>query len=386
MNSPGKDQRSTLAFESEPGASRSKWVSGALAAALALWMASGFVFPAEEAREETAGQKAVEAVAVAVRESEARAITQLFTAEGQAEPDRRTAVRAEASGTVRELAADKGAWLEQDALIARLDTREPTAQLERAQEEYLRARREFDNAQTLLERGVATVDRVAAARATLAAAEAAVTRAEEALGNAEIRAPFAGRLDALSIDKGEFVQAGTQVGTVLDSHPLTVAIRVPQQAIARIEAGQPATVTFITGQERAGTVRFVGADADPQTRTFRAEIEVANPEGDLAAGLSAQVRIPTGELKAHFISPAILSLGTDGQLGVKAVDADSRVVFHPVTVERAGTEGIWVSGLPDRLRLITVGQGFVSGGEAVRPRPAQGALAPQAAPAGEAAQ
>ena len=35
---------------------------------------------------------------------------------------------------------------------------------------------------------------------------------------------------------------------------------------------------------------------------------------------------------------------------------------------RAQTDGIWVSGLPDEARIITVGQGFVNDGERVDPK------------------
>lgn len=377
-----------LRFEDEPGSARSKWVAGILALALAGWMGSGYILPS--APEDEAGPvQPVEAVAVAVRDSRAEEVTRIFSAEGQAEPDRRATLRAETSGEVRIVEAQRGDRLRQGEVIARLGTREQEARVEGAREEVARARREFENAETLLERGTSTVDRVSQARATLAAAEAALTEAEEALENTVIRAPFDGRLDAFSLDEGTFVSVGTEVGAMLDSDPLSIVIQVPQQALARIEEGQAATVRFITGEEREGRVDYVSSDADPETRTFRAEILVPNPDFEIASGLSVQVRIPTGTLPAHFVSPAILSLGTEGALGVKVVDAEDRVAFHEVTIERAGTDGVWVSGLPDAARLITVGQGFVSEGEKVAPQPEDAALeraeieTPAAAEAGE---
>ena len=367
-----------LEFRDEPGSARSKWVAGLLGLGLVAWMGSGFVLPAPP--EETAEPvQPVEAVAVAVRDSRAEEVTRIFSAEGQAQPDRRAILRAETSGEVEELAADKGAYLDRGAVIARLDTREQEARVAQAREEVARARREFENAQNLLDRGVATTDRVAAARATLASAEAQLTQAEEAADAVVIRAPFTGRLDALDLELGAFVSAGAEVGTMLDTDPLRVVIQIPQQSLARIEEGQEARVRFITGEERSGTVTYVSKDAASETRTFRAEITVPNPEGAIASGLSVQVEIPTGEMSAHFISPAILSLDTDGRLGVKTVDDESRVVFHEVTLERAQTDGIWVSGLPERVRVITIGQGFVSDGETVRPS-AEGAAVAEAEP------
>jgi multidrug efflux system membrane fusion protein len=116
-------------------------------------------------------------------------------------------------------------------------------------------------------------------------------------------------------------------------------------------------------------VGFIGGNADQQTRTFRVEVTVDNPDSVMPAGLSARINIPTGQARGHFISPAILSLGTDGTLGIKTVQADSTVAFAPVEIVRAQTDGIWITGLPEKADIITVGQGFVNAGDAVNPQP-----------------
>ncbi|RBI86149.1 efflux RND transporter periplasmic adaptor subunit [Rhodosalinus halophilus] len=366
----GQDGPERLRFEGDRGAGRSKWIALAVALALAAWMGSGYVFPADDdAQAAATGEGGPAPVQVAVRESAAEPVTQVFVAEGEAEPERDTRVLAEATGSVTEVAVSKGAVVEAGQVLGRISSERARAEVNRAQEEYDRALREFENAQTLLDRGVATVDRLAQARAALAAAESQLTAAEEALEDTTIRAPFAGRVESLEIDEGEFVTSGTPVARVVDLTPLTVTVRVPQQELRGIEEGQRAEVSFITGETRAGTVSFVGAAADPETRTFAAEVEVANDDRAIPAGISAQVRIPRGEVEAHFLSPAILSLDPAGRLGIKTVTAENTVEFHPVEIVRAGTEGIWVTGLPDQARIITVGQGFVSAGEAVAPRP-----------------
>ena len=176
-------------------------------------------------------------------------------------------------------------------------------------------------------------------------------------------------MEELDINEGEFVSAGAQVARIVDNTPLSIRIQVPQQALKDIKVGQEADVDFITGISATGVVKFVGTSANAETRTFQAEIEVDNADGAIPAGISAQLRIPTGELVAHFVSPAILSLGTDGTLGVKTVNGDDVVEFHEVSIVRAQTDGIWVSGLPEQARIIAIGQGFVSDGERVTALP-----------------
>nr|WP_321462445.1 efflux RND transporter periplasmic adaptor subunit [uncultured Cohaesibacter sp.] len=362
-----------LSFEDEPGSSRSKWLAVIFSLILVAWMGSRFFLP--ERQDEEASSQVAKIVSVAVQSSQAQQVTKTFTAEGQAQPDRKASVRAQASGEVIELKAEKGDTLEANQDIAILATRELDAKVLEAQEELSQTQEDFDVAQSLFDKGVATAARLREARATLATSKAQLTQAEEALKAAIIRAPFAGRLDTLDLDIGSYVLIGTEIGVILDTNPLKIIIQVPQQSLAQIKEGQTATVKFITGEERQGTIAYVSRDADSETRTFRAEIIVANPDGAIPSGLSVQVRIPTEQVEAHFISPAILSLSEDGRLGLKAMDVENKVIFYEVVVERAQQDGVWVSGLPESVDLITIGQGFVAEGETVSPIPDDGSLA-----------
>lgn len=363
-----------LQFETDKGSSRSFWMALSLTLLLVAWMGSGILFPSSDVNE-AAPRIEMQPIAVAVTTSNAKPVTQFFQAEGQALPDRDTSIRAEASGEISEVLVRKGEDVDAGAVIARFGTTEREADLERARAELERAQREFDNASVLRERGVATSDRVAQADAALAAARAQFAQAEENLRNTEITAPFPGRLETLDLDVGEFIQMGSNVGRIVDNTPLTIAIQVPQQSLRQLQNGQPARVLFITGEERAGSVSFVGTSAARETRTFLVEIDVPNEDGTIPAGISAKIQIPVGQIEAHFLSPSTVSLSPEGALGVKIVDDEDIVRFHEIEVVRAQIEGIWVSGLPETARVVTVGQGFVSDGEKVRPQPDRNALA-----------
>ena len=357
-----------LSFETEQGAWRSRVVAGILVIATVLWMGSGYIFPSDGTADTPPVAQNTRLISVAVLPSTAQTVTQYFVAEGQAQPDVSTALRAESTGRIAEVFVAKGDMVAEGEIIARFDTTRNEADLARATQDVARAQREFDNAEKLVTRGVATNDRLVQARATLASANAALINAQEGLNNAEITAPIEGRIEDLSLSTGEFVSAGSQVGMIVDNTPLSVSIQVPQQSLRKIKAGQTANVAFITGETREGVVSFVGTSADVSTRTFLAEITVPNDDGAVPAGVSAEIRIPTGEATAHFMSPAVLSLGATGALGVKTVDDENTVIFTQVTIERAQTDGIWVSGLDDEVDIITVGQGYVNEGQTVDPQ------------------
>ncbi len=370
------DLAGRLTFQSDKGANRSKWLAILLAILLVGWMGSGYILPSEP-EEELAEQTETRAVTVAVMPSVAQDVQLVLTAEGQSVPDRATQIAAKATGQIEAVLVSRGDLVVAGQELGRVDAETIDAQLLQAQTQLDQATRDLDNALALQQRGVATEDRVTQARASKAAAEAAVTAAQEQRDNTVIRAPFAGRLNEFTLDEGEFVENGDVVAEVLDNDPLTVVIQVPQVALSRLKADQMAEVQFITGETRTGKVGFIGSNADQQTRTFRVEVQVDNLESVMPAGLSARVAIPTGEARGHFISPAILSLGVNGDLGIKTVTEGNVVAFQEVSIVRAQTDGVWVTGLPEEADIITVGQGFVNAGDVVDPRPATEAQSAQ---------
>lgn len=346
--------------------SRAGWLAALFVLALVGWMGSGYYYPDQDQAVEATKSKSREPFTVEAFASRAKPVVEFVASEGQVLPDRTTPVRAKVGGTVEAIAVKKGDFLEEGTLIAKIALADRQAQRTQAEAELARRQGEFDRVSGLANRGYATAAQVEEAQAELAKARASLAAIAQTTGDTEIRAPITGTLDRFDLDLGEFVAASAEVGIQIDNDPLTVDVEIAQQNVARVRTGQPASVTFITGETRQGTVRYIATNASSSTRTFPVEITVPNPDRDIPAGISAQVRIPVGEVPAHFLSAAVLALGSDGTLGVKAVNAENKVTFHPIELVRAETTGLWVAGLPESLRIITVGQGFVSEGEDVR--------------------
>ena len=56
-----------------------------------------------------------------------------------------------------------------------------------------------------------------------------------------------------------------------------------------------------------------------------------------------------------------------GELGVRHVLADNTVRFAPVRVIDEAPEGAWVTGLPETVTLVAIGQDFLADGVKVKP-------------------
>jgi membrane fusion protein, multidrug efflux system len=75
-------------------------------------------------------------------------------------------------------------------------------------------------------------------------------------------------------------------------------------------------------------------------------------------------------VRAHRISPALATLNDRGEVGVFVVGEDDVVAFHPIALVRSESDGVWVTGPPDRARLIIARPGFVQPGQRVIARDA----------------
>ncbi|WP_421708972.1 efflux RND transporter periplasmic adaptor subunit [Algihabitans sp.] len=355
---------------------RSYLIAALLAVGVTAWVASGSL--GEDRREPEVTKPPVDLDALRettrVRVAESSAAPRLIelSLTGHTEAVRAVDVKAETFGQIEELLVEKGERVEAGELIARIDARDRQARLDEAQALLRQRQIEFEAARKLNERGFRAETQLAESRARLDAAQASVEAAEVALQDLRIVAPFEGVLDDRTMDLGAYVDTGDSLARVVDLDPVLVIAPANERDVRHLRVGEPGSAVLATGQEIWGRIRFVASEANSQTRTFRIELEVDNPDGEVPAGMTAIMRLPVERIMAHQITPAILTLSDEGVLGLRTVvennddDPETGMVrFVPVTIVEDTSEGLFVTGLPDEVTLITVGQEFVKDGETV---------------------
>ncbi|MFL2698212.1 MAG: efflux RND transporter periplasmic adaptor subunit [Gammaproteobacteria bacterium] len=181
----------------------------------------------------------------------------------------------------------------------------------------------------------------------------------------KVLAPFDGYLETFDVEVGDYLNTGGICGTIIDPDPMMLVGEVAEKEITLIRVGSKATARLITGDEIEGVVSFVSTSSNPSSRTFRVEVRVDNKERKIRDGVSAQIQINGSELLAHKISPSILMLGESGELGIRTVDELNQVGFSQIEILEDTTEGIWISGLPENAKIITIGQEYVYQGQTV---------------------
>lgn len=349
-----------------------------ITAAIAGWMSTGDVViggqensphavPPPAERTATAEAKPFRVEVETISAEERRTTLKM---RGRTEADARVPVRAETRGRVAERMVSAGDEVQVGDGLCQLDKGVREAQLLKAKAQAARAELDYEAASKLRQRQFESETRVAATKAELDAAKATVAEAQLELDRTTIKAPVAGTVENPMTDTGEMLSVGDVCATLIDVDPMKVTGQVSERDIGKLKSGMAAEVSLVTGETAEGKITFISKAADPDTRTFTVEIEVPNPDGTLRDGVTALAEIPLPPVSAHHLSPGILTLADNGTVGVRAVTADNKVVFHPVTIIGQSTDGVWLNGLPSTVTVITVGQDYVVDGEIVEPVPA----------------
>ncbi len=342
------------------------WLGIGLAAlALVIWVTTG-----EAPADRDLPASGPEPVRVLLEPSRARPVEEVVRLQGHVEPHQRVQVRAKTTGEVVETPVTEGAVVEEGQLIARLAMDDREARLQEARAALSRAQGDYEAARQLADRGLQAGLETERARADLEAARARVATIELDIRHTRVRSPIDGVLNTLEARRGDYVTESNPVAEIVENNPLRAVVHIPQHRVGAIEKRQSARVRFLDERVREGSVTYLSTTADPDTRTFLARVRVDNPGRDLPAGTSVTVEIPISTRHAHAVSPALVSLGEGGELGVKVGVREQgqwRARFLPVEPIRADARKLWVAGLPDEIRLITRGQGFVRDGDLIAP-------------------
>lgn len=342
-------------------------VSAGIAVAISLWLFSGTLGESDDkaTAESASTEQESPLTSVRVRSLVAEEVTRTIAVNGKTAPARIVELNAETDGRVIEIGIDRGDRLDKGNLIVRLDERDRSARLAQAIATVKQRELEFDAREELKNESYVSEAQLQEAAAQLEAAKAELARAELDIRNMTIRAPFDGALQDRHVEIGDFVKSGDPVASFVDERSLVISANVSEFDAHNVHKGATASARLATGEIVEGVIRYVAPIADEATRTFTVELEIDNAAGEYRGGVTAELLIPAETIFAHKVSPALLTLDDEGNLGIKTVNDFGQVEFYEADIAMSSSEGVWIAGLPHTASIITVGQGFVNPGASV---------------------
>ncbi len=286
---------------------------------------------------------------------------------GHTDADKRAILATRAAGIIEELPIRQGMRVEKGDLVAKLEAEGKEATVETARQLLAQREAEAEAARQLAERGSLPKLQLDNALSALASARSQLEMAQADLDRNTLRAPFAGIVDKVDVELGSSVGQGAQVATILNLDPILAKGEISERELAYLETGDRGEVRLVNGTTVDGEIRYISRDATAATRTFRVEVAVPNADGKVPAGMTAEITLRADPVEATILPRSVVTLSARGDLGIRAVDGENKVVFYPIDLVDDTPNGLVLGGIPADARVIVAGQELISEGDVVNP-------------------
>lgn len=301
------------------------------------------------------GPPADMAVQAVVGIAEMRPIEEKLSLVGNFGPKDAIEVRSEVEARITELGFTEGLVVAPGHVLARLDSGKLEAEVAEARARAAMAEQDFERGQALVARKTISTQQFDQYRSTLDATRAALRRAEERLSDSVLTAPFAGVIGARQVSKGQYLDRGQVLTTLVQIDPLTVEFNVPERYVSQVTPGQTVNITTAAwpGAKFEGIVYFLSPVLDSRSRTLQVKAYVANADQRLRPGMFANLDLVFRVSDEAIVVPeSALSFRTD-QATLVVMNAEGRAEMRQVKV------GIRLAGQAEITEGLAAGEKVV---------------------------
>jgi len=256
------------------------------------------------------------------------------------------------NGYLKSWLVDIGAHVEQDQLLAEIDTPDLDHQLDQARSQATLAQGSSqlakitnDKWQKLWHEGVVseldadnTATNQGTTKANAEAFAANLRLLEQQVAFKRVTAPFPGIITARNTNVGDLIVANNtsmEMFHIQQTNPLRIYFRVPQANAPDIRVGQSIGVVFSDlAKTLQAKVATTSESITPNSRTLLVELHMDNPNNEIQPGSFAQVRLTSGSLGQIVTLPNNTLLFRTQGLQVGVVKPDNTVELRDIKVGR----------------------------------------------------
>ncbi|WP_251317341.1 efflux RND transporter periplasmic adaptor subunit [Flintibacter muris] len=185
-------------------------------------------------------------------------------------------------------------------------------------------------------------------------------------------APVSGTVISLSASEGGFISASAPVAVIDGVDRMEVVVSVSEALVPKLARGDEADVSISSlGANVVGTIKSIDLAANMQTKLYNVTISIQEDVAGLLAGMFADVSFRTDTSADTIVIPTEAILTSNGQQYVFVVDniagSSGTARYAAIGTGLTGNGVTEVtSGLGAGDMLVTVGQAYLSEGDAVR--------------------
>ncbi len=234
--------------------------------------------------------------------------------------------QAKANADICKITFERMRKLLKDKTISKTKYDEAKAHYDSALAQYKSAQAQLEMAKT-----GATREDIEIARTQVGQARAALATARRQLQNATITSPIDGIIAHKNVEPGEVVSPPVMPGKALldivDMSRLKTTIKISETRVKIIRLGQEAIISLdgFPGESFPGKISMISPVVDANSRTFKAEVLIPNPDNRLKPGMFARVQLVlTKRTDVLKIPVKAITEGKEGKVVFLAVNGTAK--------------------------------------------------------------
>lgn len=276
------------------------------------------------------------------------------------------------AGVVESIEVKEGDFVQEGALIAKMDSRDYDLQLAATQAEYDAIKGEVDRVVTLFnEQSIAANDYEKAVNG-LKQIEAKLASHRNAVSDTELRAPFAGYIQKIYFDRGATISAGMAVVSIVSSAAPEVVINIPANEYVKRAELQSASARCELFPLSTFDLSYIGTTYKANlNQLYEARFRLSPSEAGevLSPGMSVMVSLNYGGMEAGAVSIPFSAVVQSGGVSKVWIFESGVVTLREVEVGDISTSGraTITRGLQGGEMVVTAGVNSLEEGQSVEP-------------------
>lgn len=307
-------------------------------------------------------------VPVSVRQLEAGEISSYISATANLVAENEVQVLAETEGRVDRVDVEEGDWVEAGQVLATLARDDEEIAVSKAGIREADARRAYERARDLMQEDLLSREDFDKVTLEFELAQQELAEARWRLSKTSIKAPFAGRITARTVQAGQHLRPGDELYQVTDYSPLIARIYLPEKDVLGLAEGRSVRITLAAAPDVAfaGRIRQVSPVVDTATGTVKVTVEASSPPRQVRPGSFVTVDVVRETRPGAVLLPR--------EAVVRELQRAHVFVTRGETAEKRDVtlgleEGELVqalSGVDAGERVIVAGQGGLKDGSRIR--------------------
>lgn len=282
----------------------------------------------------------------------------------------------EMPGILKSILVKEGQRVTKGQLLATIDDGGMSSQVAQLEATTEFAKTTFERQKRLWDQEIGSEIQFLQAKTNYEAQSNTLKQLKSQLAKAYVRAPFSGVIDDVIKEPGTVLVGGqgSEIFRIVNLKNMYVEAEVPERYIASITKNKAVKVSFpVLGETIESSVKQVGSFINPNNRSFKIEVPVANKSGNVKPNLTAKLQINDySQNEAILIPQSIISENANGEQFVYALknkNAENEAVAERVIIKTGKTQGNYIEVLENLsigTEIIDEGARSVNNGQTVK--------------------